>query len=80
MRLTKKMTDVVACAFALGYKVENHPTRVEVINPIKGRPGLVLCEDGTAYRNDVSLELATTIRTAKQMKDVLISGAKLRAL
>lgn len=76
MKLTRKMTDVVGCAFALGYEVKNHPTRIEIINPIKGRAGLVLCEDGTAYRNDVSLELAVTIRTAKQMKDVLIAGAK----
>lgn len=76
MKLTKKMTDVVAWAFALGYKVENHPTRVEIINPVKGRPGLVLCEDGTAYRNDVRLDLAISLRTAKQMKDVLNSGVK----
>ena len=76
MKLTRKMTDVVACAYALGYEVKNHPTRIEVINPIKGRPGLVLCEDGTAYRNDVSLDLAIALRTAKQMKDVLIAGAK----
>lgn len=76
MKMTRKTTDVVACAFALGYEVKNHPTRIEIINPIKGRAGLVLCEDGTAYRNDVSLELAITIRTAKQMKDVLITGAK----
>lgn len=76
MKMTKKITDVVGAAFALGYNVKNFPLRIEITSPIKGRPGITISEDGTAYRNDVDLTLATTLRTAAQMKNVLISGAK----
>lgn len=76
MKMTRKISNVVATACYLGYKVKNLPTRIEIINPVKGRPGLVISEDGTAYRNDIDLTLTTTLRTEKQMNDVLLSGVK----
>lgn len=75
MKMTKKIKDVVSIALNLGYKVEVKETCIEITNKIKGRPGLVIIEKGTAYRNDVSLELTKTIRTGWEMKEILYGGA-----
>lgn len=58
-----------------GYDIEWHGVHVNIVKRTpktrKITYGIKLCEDGTAFRIDVDLGVTTTIRTFKQMRDVL---------
>lgn len=71
-KMAPKWERVARDAEARGLRVVR-PTDVRIIvfagGP--GSSGLVLCEDGTAYRSDVDLSVATKIRTEADARKVL---------
>jgi len=61
---------LAAEAEAAGLVVERVRTRIRIRKSPKG-VGVDIWEDGVATRCDVSLELATSIRTAKAVRQIL---------
>ena len=74
MQLTKSQSQLVEEARAAGYTVEESTTSIDIFRANKsGRivRGIRLCEDRTAFRLDVELGSANTIRTQKSMRSIL---------
>jgi alpha-mannosidase len=53
-----------------GVSIKNNGS-YEISKPNHKRVTLVIGEDGLAYRGDVHAELALTVRTIKQMREIL---------
>ncbi len=72
MNLTPMQTKLVSDAQAAGYQVSHSDRSVLISKGSKVAPkGIRLYEDGTAHRTDVDHGSALTIRTQKQMRQIL---------
>lgn len=72
MTTSKGIRKIIDDATSRGMGVEESDHKC-VIRTGKDRRsvGIVICEDGTAYRADVPLELCLSIRTQREMRSVL---------
>jgi hypothetical protein len=76
MKFTKSQAQLIEDAKAAGYSVQESATSVDIFKATKaGRitRGIRICEDGTAFRLDVELGSANTIRTQKVMRSILFA-------
>lgn len=79
MTLTKSQAQLIEDAKAAGYSIQEFATSVDIFKATKaGRitRGIRLTEDGTAFRLDVELGSANTIRTQKAMRSILFPEPK----
>lgn len=67
----KGIEKLISEAGQKGYSVNRKGDRIEIAKPGRKMISLVILPDGTAYRGDVDLTITKTIRTQKQMKEVL---------
>ncbi|HED2435653.1 hypothetical protein ACTM43_22020 [Citrobacter freundii] len=68
---SKGIEKLIADAERAGCMVRRNNGRTEISKKGKKQISLVICPDGTAYRGDVDLTVTLTIRTQKEMRDVL---------
>lgn len=71
--MTPAKTQLISDARNNGWRV-NESEGVVYITKYSNRrlpPGLAIYANGTAYRTDVMLEVATTIRNVNQMRQIL---------
>lgn len=54
-----------------GCMVYKYNGRFEITKPNRKSVTLIICPDGTAYRGDIDLTIAKTVRTQKQMREIL---------
>lgn len=74
MGLTKSQAKLVEDAENAGYTIQYFPTSVDIFKARQSgkiERGIRLSEDGTAFRLDVELGSANTIRTQKSMRSIL---------
>jgi hypothetical protein len=67
----KGIENLIKDALAADCRVIRKAHRFEVSKPGRKTITLVICEDGTAYRGDVDLTITKTIRTQKEMREIL---------
>ncbi|MDG4698858.1 hypothetical protein P7V44_21780 [Providencia sp. CRE-3FA-0001] len=65
----EKLLDLAIHSGCLVYSKTNGG--YELTKPNKKNITLIISPDGTAYRGDIDLTLAKTIRTQKEMRDIL---------
>lgn len=65
----------IADAKVAGYAIETHGKHLHIVKRTPKtrqiKAGICLCEDGKAFRIDVELGMALTIRTFKDMRSIL---------
>lgn len=72
MDASKGIRKIINDATARGLHVEESGTRCVIRTGKTWRSvGVVICENGTAYRSDVPLELCLTIRTQREIREIL---------
>jgi len=72
MNATKGIRAIINDAKARGLRVEESQTRCLVSTGKTNRAvGVMICEDGTAYRSDIDLSLCLTIRSQREMRAIL---------
>ena len=72
MNATKGIRAIINDAKARGLRVEESQTRCLVSTGKTNRAvGIVICEDGKAYRSDIDLSLCLTIRSQREMRAIL---------
>ena len=69
---SKGIRSIIEDAKARGLRVEESGTRCLISTGKTSRSvGIVICEDGTAYRSDVQLDHCLTIRRHHEMRSIL---------
>jgi len=72
MNATKGIRAIINDAKARGLRVEEEQTRCLISTGKTNRSvGIVIYENGTACRSDVSLELCLVIRTQREIRSIL---------
>jgi hypothetical protein len=72
MNATKGIRAIINDAKARGLRVEESQMRCLVSTGKTNRAvGVMIYEDGTAYRSDIDLSLCLTIRSQREMRSIL---------
>jgi len=72
MNATKGIRAIINDAKARGLRVEEAQMRCLVSTGKTNRAvGVMIYEDGTAYRSDIDLSLCLTIRSQREMRSIL---------
>jgi hypothetical protein len=72
MEATKGIRAIINDAKARGLRVEESETRCVISTGKTNRAvGVVICEDGTAFRSDVQLDHCLTIRRHHEIRSIL---------
>lgn len=72
MNASKGIRKIIDDATARGMSVDESDTRCVIRTGKTFRSvGVVICENGTAYRADVPLELCLTIRSQREIREIL---------
>ena len=72
MDTTKGIRAIISDAKSRGFRVEESATRCMISTGKTSRAvGIMICEDGVAYRSDIDLSLCLTIRSQREMRSIL---------
>lgn len=72
MDATKGIRAIINDAEGRGFRVEEASTRCMISTGKTSRAvGIMICEDGTAYRSDIDLSLCLAIRSQREMRSIL---------
>jgi hypothetical protein len=72
MDATRGIRAIIDGAKSRGFRVEESATRCMISTGKTNRAvGIIICEDGSAYRSDVELSLCLAIRSQREMRSIL---------